>query len=122
MAIFILPSWWWNLWQKQKEEDPPAPLPSPAFRWFHIESQLAATSHASLDVAKREAWMELDTKARARLFRAFLLLSLQVAPLSTESVPLGALGPHLYGTQERNAAGSAIARTISLLAPDGVRT
>lgn len=122
MAIFILPTWWWNLWQKLKEEESPKPLPSPAYRWFHIESQMAAASHAALDVAKREAWLDVDAKSRARLFRAFVVLSLQIAPLSADPVPLGELGPHLYDTQERNAAGSAIARTLVLLAPDRIRT
>ena len=122
MAGFIFPSWWWNLWQKQKEDENLPALPSSAFRWFHQESQLGAAAHAALDVAKREAWLELDAKARARLFRAFLVVSLQIAPLSANAVPLGALGPHLYNSQERNAAGSAIARTLVLLGPDRIRT
>src|SRR5689334_20146878 len=106
MAIFVFPSWWWNLWQKQEENENPPVMPSPGFRWFHIESQLAAAAHAALDVAKREAWLEVDAKTRARLFRAFVVVSLQIAPLSANSVPLGELGPHLYDSQERNAAGS----------------
>jgi hypothetical protein len=122
MAAFIFPSWWWNLWQKQEEQRNLPRLPSPGFRWYHTESQLAAAAHAALDVAKREAWLELDTKTRTRLFRAFLVVSLQGAPLSIHSVPLGELGPHLYNSQERNAAGSAIARTLVLLAPDRIRT
>ena len=122
MAMFILPFWWWNLWEKQKEEQNPPVAPSPGFRWFHIESQLASASHAALDVAKREAWLDLDAKSRARLFRAFVVLSLQIAPLSVDRVPLGELGPRLYDSQERNAAGSAIARTLVLLAPDRIRT
>ncbi|MDC3958551.1 hypothetical protein KEG38_32145 [Polyangium jinanense] len=77
-------------------------------------------SLASLEVAKREAWLELDQKALARVFRAFVLLSLQVAPLSAEPRTLGELGPHLYSTPDRNAAGSAIARTLVLLAPRNV--
>ena len=122
MAVFILPTWWWNLWQKQKEDQNPPVLPSPSFRWLHSESQLAAATHAALDVAKREAWLELDAKSRARLFRAFLVVSLQIAPLSTNPGTLGELGPQLYDSQERNAAGSAIARTLALLAPDRIRT
>ena len=122
MATFILPFWWWNLWQRPTEEPDPPALPSPAFRWFHIESQLAVVAHAALDVAKREAWLELDAKTRARLFRVLLIVSLQIAPLSTDSVPLGELGPNLYDSQERNAAGSAIARTLVMLAPDRIRT
>jgi hypothetical protein len=120
MAVFILPFWWWNLWQKEGENSPDAP--PPAYRWTHIESQLGAVTHAALDVAKREAWLELDAKKRARLFRALLVVSLQIAPLSTNPVPLGELGPHLYNSLERNAAGSAIARTLVLLAPGRVRT
>lgn len=122
MAAFIFPSWWWNLWQKQMENEKPPASPSPPFRWFHAESQFSAAAHAALDVAKREAWLELDTKKRVRLFRALLIVSLQIAPLSVNEVPLGELGPHLYDSQERNAAGSAIARTLVLLAPDRIRT
>jgi hypothetical protein len=36
-------------------------------------------------------------------------------------LPLGELGPHLYSIPDRNAAGSAIARTLVLLAPGSVR-
>lgn len=122
MAVFILPFWWWDLWQRQKEAEKPPPAPSPAFRWIHVESQLSAATHAALDVAKREAWLELDEKTRARLFRALLVVSLQIAPLTANQVSLGDLGPHLYSSQERNAAGSAIARTLVLLAPDRIRT
>jgi hypothetical protein len=122
MTAFILPSWWWNLWQKQKEGENPPASPSTAFRWFHAESQFGAATHAALEAAKREAWLELNAKRRVRLFRALLLVSLQIAPISAKSVPLGELGPHLYDSQERNAAGSAIARTLVLLAPDRIRT
>ena len=120
--MFILPFWWWNRQQGQKESETPPDSPSSAYRWTHIESQLGAVTHAALDVAKREAWLELDAKKRARLFRALLVVSLQIAPLSTNPVPLGELGPHLYNSLERNAAGSAIARTLVLLAPGRVRT
>ncbi len=117
-----MPFWWWNLWRRPKEGEIPPREPSPAFRWFHTESQLDVAAHAALDVAKREAWLELDAKNRARLFRAFLVVSLQIAPLSANPVPLGELGAHLYNSLERNAAGSAIARTLVLLAPGRIRT
>jgi hypothetical protein len=126
-VFFFLPSWWWKWWQQKNEPESaptppngPAPVPS-FFRWFHRETNPAAASLAALDTAKREAWLDLDEKTRARQFRAFVLLSLQVAPLSAEPLALGELGPHLYSTRDRNAAGSAIARTLVLLAPGSVR-
>ncbi len=125
--LFFLPSWWWKWWQQENEPAPaptPPHMPAPAptfFRWFHRESNPAVLSLAALDTAKRGAWLELDEKTRARQFRAFVLLSLQVAPLSAEPLPLGALGSSLYSTPDRNAAGSAIARTLVLLAPAGLR-
>ncbi|TKC93710.1 hypothetical protein [Polyangium fumosum] len=67
------------------------------------------------------AWLSLDRKARARQFRALVVVSLRVAALTTKPVPLGRLGPDLYSTPERNAAGAAIARTLVLLAPQGLR-
>lgn len=46
-----------------------------------------------------------------------MVLSLRVAAFSSTPIPLGQLGPHLYSTPDRNAAGSAIARTLVLLTP-----
>ncbi|MDI1444882.1 hypothetical protein [Polyangium sp. 6x1] len=66
-------------------------------------------------------WLALDKKTRTRQFRAFVVMSLRIAPLSWRPVPLGQLGPHLFSTPERNAAGSAIARTLVLLAPESIR-
>ncbi|MDI1434941.1 hypothetical protein [Polyangium sorediatum] len=65
--------------------------------------------------------MELDAATRKRQFRAFVLLSLRVAPLTSRDVPLGELGAHLFSSQERNAAGSTIARTLVMLAPGNLR-
>ncbi|MDI1484734.1 hypothetical protein [Polyangium sp. y55x31] len=65
--------------------------------------------------------MKLDKKQRTRQLRAFVVMSLRIAPLSWRPTPLGQLGPHLYSTPERNAAGSAIARTLLLLAPGNLR-
>src|SRR5689334_12406116 len=65
--------------------------------------------------------MQLDKGTRVRQLRAFVLMSLQAATLSSTPVELGQLGPELYSTQERNAAGSAIARTLVLLAPPKIR-
>ena len=101
---------------------PRRPLPRSlrSFRWFHRESTIAEVSLAALETAKRGTWLALDEQARIRQFRALVLLSLQVAPLSAEPLALGELGSHLYSTPERNAAGSAIARTLVLLAPPTV--
>ncbi len=124
-----LPFWWWTWWQRQKWPPTPSPAPAPApaphssgfFRWSHEDRDLASVGAAALETAKRGAWMTLDKKRRTRQFRAFVVMSLRIAPLSWRPVPLGQLGPHLYSTPERNAAGSAIARTIVLLAPANIR-
>lgn len=76
---------------------------------------------AALATARSGAWKKLDKKALTRQFRAFVLMSLQIAPLRWEPMPLGELGPHLYSTQERNAAGSLVARTLLLLTPPGLK-
>jgi hypothetical protein len=127
---FYFPSWWWNwiLKQRERETNPdvpplPSPNPSPAprprgiFRWLHTERDINAVSAAALDTAKRGAWNAIDKKARIRQFRALTVLSLRVAGLSPNPVPLGQLGPHLYSNADRNATGSAIARTLVLLTP-----
>ena len=128
---FYFPSWWWNWILRQQEEETnpktpsplPLPVPSPAprprgiFRWLHTERDINLVSAAALDTAKRGAWMTIDKKARIRQFRALTVLSLRVAALSPKPIPLGQLGPHLYGDADRNAAGSALARTLVLLSP-----
>ncbi|MDI1484364.1 hypothetical protein [Polyangium sp. y55x31] len=121
-----LPFWWWKWWQGHQQPKPaptPAPIPhsSSLFRWMHQDRDLTTVGAAALQTAKRGTWMTLDKKNRARQFRAFVVMSLRIAPLSWRQVPLGQLGPHLYSTPERNAAGSAIARTLVLLAPDNIR-
>ncbi len=137
MLLFFPPFWWWKWWQKAQESSPqgdaPAPQPgmpgpvpasSPGihlFRWFHRDQNMANVTVAALETAKAGAWMKLDTATRKRQLRAFVLLSLRVAPLTSSDVPLGELGPHLFRSQERNAAGSAIARTLVLLVPDNLR-
>ncbi|MDI1445940.1 hypothetical protein [Polyangium sp. 6x1] len=88
---------------------------------MHRERDPVTITAAALATAKNGIWLKLDARTLARQFRAFVLLSLQTAPLSHTPVPLGELGPHLYSTQERNAAGSAIARTLVLLAPPKIR-
>jgi len=112
------PIWWWKWWKGQEDQ----PAPQGVFRWLHRERDPQAISAAALATAKSGAWTKLDKKTLTRQFRAFVLMSLQIAPLSWEPVPLGQLGAHLYSTEERNAAGSAVARTLVLLAPPGVET
>ena len=135
--------WWWNWiprqtppgskpkapWPLPPDLNPkapwplPSPVPAPAprprgiFRWLHSERDINAISAAALDTAKRGAWMSLDNKTRIRQFRALVVLSLRVAAISHKPIPLGQLGPHIYSTPDRNAAGSAIARTLVLLTP-----
>lgn len=122
------PFWWWRWWQSMQ---PPAPTPKPApmppgggprvFRWFHRDQDLDGASYEALSTAMRGDWARLDQKARIRQFRAFVLLSLRVAALSPDPVEVGDLRPELYGDADRNAAGSALARTLVLLAPTGLR-
>jgi hypothetical protein len=82
---------------------------------------LSVVSAAALETAKRGAWRSLDKNTRTRQFRALVLLSLRIAPLKWEPVSLGNLNGSLYSTPDRNAAGSAIARTLVLLAPAQLR-
>jgi hypothetical protein len=121
----FFPFWWWKWFKERKEnEEPPSPKDGTAsvFRWLHREREFPKIAAEALETAKREAWGELDEKTRRRQFRAFVLLTLQIAPLSASPGPLGQLGAHLYNTPERNAAGSAIARTFAVLAPPGLRS
>jgi hypothetical protein len=119
----LLPIWWWKWFKERKENDEPSPKDGTAsvFRWLHREREFPKIAAEALDTAKREAWGELDEKTRRRQFRAFVLLTLQIAPLSAAPGTLGQLGAHLYSTPDRNAAGSAIARTFAVLAPPGLR-
>lgn len=105
-------------------QEEPSPVPNPRggiFRWLHQDRDLSSVSAAALNTAKRQAWASLDKKTRARQFRALVLLSLRIAPLSWGAVPLGKLDARLYSTPDRNAAGAAIARTLVLLAPANLR-
>jgi len=125
--MIFFPFWWWNLW-RSKKAPVPAPTPTPptkttphVFRWFHRDRDLDGTSYAALATALGNGWMRLDRTTRMRQFRAFVLLSLRVASLSPHARELGDLRPELYSTADRNAAGSALARTLVLLAPTGLR-
>lgn len=110
---------------KQKPAPRPSPAPAPAprgiFRWLHQESDINSVCAMALETAKRGTWMSLDRAARTRQFRALVVLTLRLAALSWKPIPLGQLGPHLYSTPERNAAASAITRTLTLLAPEHLR-
>lgn len=129
---FHFPSWWWNWIERQKQQAPtettpvppspsPAPRPRGIFRWLHRDRDIARLSAAALETAKFGRWNTLDKKTLVRQFRAFLVLSLRIAALTSKPVPLGQLGPHLYSNPDRNAAGSALARTVTLLAPASLR-
>lgn len=115
--MVILPWWWWQ-WVPSDQ-----PQGKPAFwRWFHAEHDPVTTGNAAVETAKNGSWMHLDLKARARQFRALIIVSLQAARLSWRPAGrLGELNPDLYSTQERNAAGSALARTFMVLTPPSIR-
>jgi hypothetical protein len=107
---------------------PPIFQPSggaPAFvplYWHHIEPDPANIGPQALYVAKVGAWDSLpDSATKARFLRAFVIMSLQAATLRPEPTPqpLGYFSPSLYADDEHNAAGSAVARTLVLLAPPG---
>ncbi|MBK9266180.1 MAG: hypothetical protein IPM54_41130 [Polyangiaceae bacterium] len=72
----------------------------------------------AIETAKRGAWRTLSKGELVRQVRALLLASLRAATLSPyEPEQLGYLDGRMYSTAERNAAASALARTVVLLAP-----
>ncbi len=116
--MVILPWWWWQWAPEQPEQPVEGSFP----RWFHRESDPIAVGNAAVETAKAGIWMLLGPKVRARYFRALVLVTFQIARLSW--VPIGRSGelsPELYSTHERNAAGSALARTFMVLAPPDIR-
>jgi len=120
---FLFPVWWWKWLQNKKTSPVPTPKPgsSRPFRWAHRDQDMDGTSYAALATAMRGDWTSLDVKTRMRQFRAFVLLSLRIATLSPNGVELGDLRADLYSNQERNAAGAALARTLVMLSPGGLK-
>lgn len=104
----------------------PAPNEAPSapqrlFRWLHTEYDSRVVTQRALLTAKRGAWRDLPHNEFVRQVRALLVASLKMAALSPhEPEQLGNLDGRMYSTAERNAAGSALARTVVLLAPPGV--
>lgn len=97
-------------------EAPPAPKRQ--FRWTHREYEFREVLNRALATAKRGTWRSLTKAEFVRQVRAFLLASLRLATLSTQNIEqLGYLDGRMYSTPERNAAASALARTVVLLAP-----
>ncbi len=93
-------------------------VPSQLYRWTHREFEYRAVLSRALVTAKRGNWRALSKNEFVRQVRVLLVASLRVAALSTiEPDLLGSLDGRMYSTPERNAAGSALARTIALLAP-----
>lgn len=93
-------------------------VPTRLYRWTHREYEFRAVMLRALATAKRGAWRALTKTEFVRQVRAFLLASLRAAVLSArEPEQLGYLDASLYSTPERNAAASALARTVVLLAP-----
>lgn len=96
---------------------PPSPPPR-LFRWSHREYEFRPVLLRALATAKQGAWRTLAKNEFVRQVRAFLLASLRVAAMAPQQLQqLGFLDGRLYSTPERNAAGSALARTVVLLAP-----
>jgi hypothetical protein len=90
--------------------------------WRHIESDPIGTAHATLVTMRAHTWAQLDPATQARQMRAFLVMSLQAATLNTnEAQVLGRLSPEIYPDDTRCAMGAAVARTIMLLPPNGLR-
>lgn len=96
-----------------------APTPQmQLYRWLHNEPSFQAVLLRALAIAKQGAWRTLVNTEFGRQVRALLVASLRAAALSPHDVEyLGYLDASMYSTPERNAAGSALARTVVLLAP-----
>jgi hypothetical protein len=92
--------------------------PTRLYRWTHREFEYRAVLSRALATAKRGNWHSLTKNEFVRQVRVLLVASLRVAALSTiDPDLLGSLDGRSYSTPERNAAGSALARTVTLLAP-----
>ena len=109
-------------WLEQHGQVPSVPTDSPPngapsapsrlYRWTHREYEFRAVLARAIATAKRGAWRTLAKAEFVRQVRALLLASLRIAGLSThEPEQLGYLNAQMYSSPERNAAGSAIART-----------
>jgi hypothetical protein len=92
--------------------------PTRFFRWTHREYDYRAVLRRAFATAKQGTWRGLTKDEFVRQVRVLLLASLRAAVLSPH-VPeqLGYLDGRMYSTPERNAAASALARTVVLLAP-----
>jgi len=119
---------WYKYWEEQRRQQQPqgggSPAPGPfgVFRWFHQDGEIVNATIDALDTAKRGTWRGLSHEQLVRQFRALVLATLRAATLSSaEPGQLGELGSWLYSTRERNAAASALARTLAILAPDRLR-
>lgn len=96
----------------------PFPAPMRPQRWIHREYEYRTVLQRALTTAKQGAWRTLTKAEFVRQVRALLLASLRVAALSPYEIEqLGFLDGSMYSTPERNAAASALARTVVLLAP-----
>lgn len=117
--------WVYYLYKKWLEEhkhvpsSPGAPSsPARQFRWMHHEHDYRAVLRRAIATAKQGSWRSLTKGEFVRQVRALLLASLRAAVLSPhEPEQLGYLDGRMYSSPERNAAASAIARTVVLLAP-----
>jgi hypothetical protein len=86
--------------------------------WRHYESEPLIVGPAALKAAQARAWEQYDPLTVARYMRALCVLSLQAATLTTEPQRyLGDLRPEDYASDERNAIGSAVARTLLFMTP-----
>lgn len=88
--------------------------------WKHKETDPLNVAGAAMATAKAGAWRKLDPQSFVRQVRMFQVVSLQAAAMTSAPVLLGMLNEKTYrGDDVRNAAGSAIARTLMLMAPPG---
>lgn len=94
------------------------PVPTRLYRWMHRDHEFRAVLLRAIATAKQGAWRTLAPPELVRQVRVFLVASLRAAALSPhEPEQLGYLDASMYSTPERNAAASALARTVVLLAP-----
>jgi len=87
--------------------------------WHHIEPEFLQVGPDAMQTAKTASWSALSPEIMVRHLRALMVMSLQAATGSNEPRPLGVLHEGIYPDDDHNAAGSAVARTILLLAPPG---
>jgi hypothetical protein len=85
--------------------------------WRHKESLPGLITKASMQTAQAGTWHTLEPTMRIRQMRMFSITTLLAASMFNEQNPIGKLEATTFPEDERNAAGSTIARTIQLMIP-----